>query len=103
MFLEETSIDYADGDVTCRGMLVRQSLSGSQRGIVLFPDARGLGDAAKSCARRIADCGFVVLVADLYGQGTFTADIPQAHELMTVLRSDIERWRQRGRAALEAL
>jgi dienelactone hydrolase len=103
MLLEESSIDYADGDVTCRGLLVHQPLPSSQPGVVLFPDARGLGDTAKRCARRIADCGFVVLIADLYGQGTFTADIPQAHELMMVLRSDVERWRQRGRAALKAL
>jgi dienelactone hydrolase len=103
MLLEESSIDYADGDITCRGVLVHQLLSGSQPGVILFPDARGLGDTAKRCARRIAECGYVVLIADLYGQGTFTADIPQAHELMTLLRSDVERWRQRGRAALKAL
>lgn len=33
----------------------------------------------------------------------FTADISRAHEWMEVLRSDVERWRQRGRVALEAL
>jgi dienelactone hydrolase len=103
MLLDERSIDYADGDVACRGLLVCQSLPGSRPGVVLFPDARGLGDTAKGCARRIADCGYAVFVADLYGQGTFAADIPRAHELMTVLRSDVERWRQRGRAALAVL
>jgi dienelactone hydrolase len=103
MVLEENSVDYVDGDITCRGLLVRKPSPGSQPGVVLFPDARGLGDTAKSYARRLADCGFVVLIADLYGQGMFTADIPRAHELMTVLRSDVERWRRRGRAALEAL
>lgn len=103
MSLEESSVDYADGDVACRGLLVRDPAPGSQPGVVLFPDARGLGDTAKGCARRLAGCGFVVFIADLYGQGMFTADIPRAHELMTVLRSDTDRWRERGRAALEAL
>jgi dienelactone hydrolase len=102
MLLEESAIRYVDGDITCRGLLVHDPSPGSQPGIVLFPDARGLGDTAKGYARRLADCGFVVLIADLYGQG-FTADIPRAHELMTALRSDVERWRRRGRAALEAL
>src|SRR6478609_4148083 len=103
MLLEESSIDYVDGDTACRGLLIHQPSSSAKPGVVLFPDARGLGDTAKDCGRRLASCGFTVFVADLYGQGMFTADIPHAHELMTVLRSDVERWRERGRAALKSL
>jgi dienelactone hydrolase len=103
MLLDESSIDYADGDTTCRGLLVHEQSLGSKPGVVLFPDARGLGDTAKDYGRRVAECGYVVLVADLYGQGMFTADIPRAHELMTGLRSDVQRWRQRSRAALKTL
>jgi dienelactone hydrolase len=103
MLVEESAIDYADGDVACRGVLVHHPSPGRRPGVVLFPDARGLGDTAKGCGSRLADLGFVVFVADLYGQGTFTADIPRAHALMTVLRSDLERWRQRARSALRVL
>jgi len=103
MILEESSIHYADGDLTCRGLLVHQPLTGSRPGVVLFPYARGVSDTARRCARRIADCGYVVLVAYLYGQGMFTPDISRAHELMTLLRADVEGWRQRGHAALKAL
>jgi hypothetical protein len=41
----------------------------------------------------------VVFIADLYGQGLFAADLPQARELMTALFSDVGRWRERGQAA----
>ena len=68
----------------------------------MFPDARGIGDTARTCARRLAGHGYAVVIADLYGQGLFTADIPRARELMTALRSDVDRWRERGCAALEA-
>ena len=44
----------------------------------------------------------MVFIADLYGRGLFTADLPRALELMTTLRSDVDRWRGRSRAALEA-
>ena len=103
MTLQESTVEYEDGGLTCRGLVIRDTTQASpQPGVVLFPDARGIGDTAKTDARRLAECGYVVFIADLYGQGLFTADIPRARELMTALRSDVDRWRERGRAALEA-
>ncbi len=100
----ETWLDYADGPLACRGWLVTGEARAQKRpGVVLFPDARGMGEAAKDCARRLAGEGYVVLVADLYGQGTFAAELPQAVRLMNELRADVGRWRQRARAALEVL
>ncbi|HEY2875817.1 MAG TPA: dienelactone hydrolase family protein [Reyranella sp.] len=58
-----------------------------------------MGDSAKAYARRLAGHGYVVFIADLYGQGLFAADLPQARELMTALFSDVGRWRERGQAA----
>jgi len=100
----DTWLDYADGPQACKGWLVAGEATARPRpGVVLFPDARGMGEAAKDCARRLAGAGYVVLVADLYGHGTFAAEIPQAMQLMNDLRADVTRWRQRARAALEAL
>lgn len=100
----DTWLDYADGPLACKGWLVAGEATARPRpGVVLFPDARGMGEAAKDCARRLAGEGYVVLVADLYGHGTFAAEIPQAMQLMNDLRADVTRWRQRARAALEAL
>ncbi len=104
MTVQESFVDYTDGGLACRGLVIRDTTQTPRRpGIVLFPDARGIGDTARSYARRLTDHGYVVLIADLYGQGLFTADIARAHELMTALRSDVERWRERARAALEAV
>jgi dienelactone hydrolase len=72
-------------------------------GIVLFPDARGIGDHAVERARRLAALGFAVLVADLYGNGAPARDMAHAWELMDGLRSDATRWRGRATAALHAL
>src|SRR5215472_14434881 len=104
MDLEAGILDYADGAVRCRGWRVHDTAQQGRRpGVVLFPDARGVGEHAKECARRLAAHGAVVLVADLYGNGTFAADITEAQRLMNALRADADPWRRRARAALDAL
>ena len=100
----DNSLTYSDGPLACRGWLAGGEADSQPRpGVVLFPDARGMGEAAKDCARRLAVEGYVVLVADLYGQGTFAAEMAQAQSLMNELRADVDRWRRRARAALDAL
>ena len=103
MTLQESFVDYRDGDLACRGLVMRDATQTAPRpGIVMFPDARGIGDTARAYARRLTE-RYVVFIADLYGEGLFTNDIARARELMTALRSDVERWRERARAALEAV
>jgi dienelactone hydrolase len=68
MTLDTLDLDYADGALPCRGWLVRDAARhGRQPGVVVFPDVRGVGEHARECARRLAEHGTVVLVADLYG------------------------------------
>jgi dienelactone hydrolase len=103
MTFHECAVDYENGSLACRGLVLHNAAQVSPRpGIVLFPDARGIGDTARSYARRLAERGHVVFIADLHGKGLFTADVPRARGLMTTLRSDVERWRGRARAALES-
>jgi dienelactone hydrolase len=101
--MADTTLEYADGAAICRGYLVHETHAKARPGVVLFPDARGLGDAVKDCARRLAGHGFVALAADLYGEGTFTHEMQHAMYLMNDLRSELTRWRHRARAALDAL
>ena len=102
--MKKTILDYRDGAVDLNGVLLGdESRAGRRPGVVLFPDARGIGDHAAECARRLAELGLVVLVADLYGGGTVARDIPHARELMGGLRADVVRWRARAGAALHTL
>jgi dienelactone hydrolase len=102
--MQTRALDYQDGAISLLGLLVHDDKPvGKRPGIVLFPDARGIGDHAIACARRLAMLGFVTLVADLYGNGTVAQDVAQAWELMGNLRSDVTRWRGRAQAALGAL
>ncbi|WGD54436.1 dienelactone hydrolase family protein [Bradyrhizobium sp. CB1650] len=102
--MNKTSLEYRDGAAELRGILVTDDSAAAKRpGIVLFPDARGIGTHAIACAERLAGLGFVVLVADLYGGGKTAPDVPQAIELMNALRADAARWRERAEAARLAL
>src|SRR4029079_933078 len=95
-----TTLEYRDGDVRLKGILVRSERRTAGPAIVLFPDARGVGAHAIECAGRLAELGYPTLVADLYGEGLLARDMTQAGELMRGLRADVDRWRTRARVAL---
>lgn len=102
--MNRTILDYRDGATALRGVLLTPEVtSGRYPGVVLFPDARGIGTHSVACAERLAALGLVVLVTDLYGEGKTAPDVPQAIELMNALRADTSRWRARAEAARTAL
>ena len=102
--MSTATLNYRDGAAALKGILIcDEKHTGQRPGIILFPDARGISDHAIACAKRLAALGFVVLVADLYGDGMTARDISHARELMGQLRSDLSRWRARAEAARLAL
>jgi dienelactone hydrolase len=101
--MNSVTFDYRDGAVPLKGVLVRDEAQAVRAGVLLFPDARGIGDHALDCAGKLAALGFAVLVADLYGNGTSARDMQHALELMGALRADVMRWRARAEAARLAL
>jgi dienelactone hydrolase len=96
-------LEYRDGAVTLKGSLSDGGGAGARPGVVLFPEAFGIGDHAIERARRLAALGYVALAADPYGEGMQAKDLPHAIELMNAVRSDVGRWRARAQAALDAL
>jgi len=98
------TLEYRDGAVTCRGYLAYDDQrAGPRPAVVLFPEAFGLGEHVMDRARRLAALGYVALAADPYGSGATARDMPHALELMGGVRGDVDRWRARARAALDAL
>jgi len=102
--MASTALEYRDGAITCRGYLVHdRKHAGVRPGVVLFPDARGVGEAVKDRTRRVAALGFVALAADPYREGKLAHDMPEAMRMMGDLRRDVTAWRKRAGAALDAL
>ena len=97
-------IEYKDGDVTCRGYLAYdETKTGKRPGILVMPEALGLGTHAKSRAERLAKLGYVALAGDPYGGGKEYATVAEAIKSATELMSDPVKTRSRGRAALDKL
>ena len=97
------TLEYRDGAVTLKGYLADDGQPGARPGVVLFPEAFGIGEHVMERARRLAAVGYVALAADPYGDGAQAKDLPGAVEMMTAVRSDVDRWRARARAALDTL
>ena len=78
--------------------------SGEARpGVLVFPEAFGLGEHAKSRAERLAGLGYVALACDLHGEGRVFSDLGEVMPLIEALRADPLRTRARASAALDAL
>lgn len=77
--------------------------TGPRPGILVFPEAFGLGAHARSRAERLAQLGYAALACDLHGDGRVIDDLADAMPLIDALRSDPARTRARASAGLNAL
>ena len=102
--MKTQTIDYKDGDVTLRGYLAYDDKkSGKRPGVLVMPEAFGLGEHAKKRAERLAELGYVAFAGDPYGNGVEVSTLPEAMKLATPLFGDPVGLRKRGRAALDCL
>jgi dienelactone hydrolase len=102
--MKTQSIEYQDGGVTLRGFVAFDDQSPHKRpGILVMPEAFGLGVHAKERAERLAALGYVALAGDPYGNGLEVKDLQEAIKHASALREDPAKFRQRARVALDKL
>src|SRR5262245_44264113 len=102
--MKTQSIEYEDGNVTLRGFVAFDDASSHQRpGVLVMPEAFGLGIHATQRAERLASLGYVALAGDPYGNGLEITDLQEAITRASALRADPARFRQRARVALGTL
>jgi dienelactone hydrolase len=102
--MKTETIDYRDGDVTLKGFFAYDDRqSGKRPGILVMPEAFGLGAHAKDRVQRLVELGYVAFGGDPYGDGVEAADLPGAMKLAGPLTQDPAKFRARGRAALDKL
>jgi dienelactone hydrolase len=71
--------------------------------VLVFPEAFGLGEHAKSKAKRLAELGYVSLASDLHGEGKTVSDLGAVMGLLGPLMADPSGTRARAKAGLAAL
>lgn len=96
--------EYKDGNTTLRGYLAYDDAKAGKRpGIIVMPEAFGLGEQAKRRARMLAELGFVALAGDPYGDGVEFTDLQEAIKRAGAIFASPAAARQRVRAALDKL
>ena len=102
--MKTETIEYKDGNVTLKGYLAYDEQTSQKRpGILVMPEAFGLGVHARQRAERLAALGYIALAGDPYGNGVEAKDLQEAITLATALREDPAKFRQRARVALDKL
>ena len=66
--MKTETIEYKDGDVTLRGYLAYDEKKCKRPGVLVMPEAFGLGEHAKKRAERLAELGYVAFAGDPYGK-----------------------------------
>ncbi len=74
-----------------------------QPGLVMAPNWMGVGEGAERIAKEVASQGYVVLVADLYGQSVRPSNADEAGAAMMPLKNDRGELRKRMQEALAQL
>ena len=102
--MKTETVEYKDGAVTLRGYLAYDDKkSGKRPGVLVMPEAFGLGEHAKKRAERLAELGYVAFAGDPYGNGIELSNLQDAMKHAGPLFADPAILRQRGRAALDHL
>jgi dienelactone hydrolase len=78
-----------------------KSKIGKRPAVLVFPEAFGLGEHAKSKAKRLAELGYVALASDLHGEGKIVRDLGAVMPLIGPLMADpsgtrAPKWMRRG-------
>ncbi len=98
------TISYeADGLSMTGRFFVAENNAGTVPGILVFPEAFGLGDHAIGRARRLAEMGYAALACDLHGNGERYSDIGQVMKLLEPVRNNPAHVRARAGVALATL
>ena len=88
----ETLTYVADG-LAMQSQLFFEYAPSPRPGVLVFPEAFGLGDHAIGHAKRLAGLGYAALACDLHGDGRFVDDLPEAMGLLQPLFDDPSRTR----------
>lgn len=67
--LVEKPIEYKSGDVTCEGWQAYDDAAGKRPAVLVVHQWTGISAHEKEAARKLAELGYNVLVADVYGKG----------------------------------
>lgn len=95
---------YTDGGTVLEGYLAEQKdLHGKRPGVLVVSDWMGVSEPYKRIADKLAEMGYVALVADIYGKGVRPSNNQEAAAEATKYKTDRKLLRERVLAGLAEL
>ncbi|MDR0281753.1 MAG: dienelactone hydrolase family protein [Paucimonas sp.] len=98
----ESLVYHLDGQAYESRLLYTQGAQ-QQPALVMAPNWMGISEGAERIARAVAEKGYVVLIADLYGQSVRPQNAEEAGAAMMPLKNDRAELRKRMQAAVAQL
>jgi len=101
--VSENAVEYSTGGVTCEGLhVVDRTKSGKLPSVLIVHQWTGVSENEKMRARMLAELGYNVFVADIYGKG-IRPQPPEAGKEAGKYKTDRKIYRERLLAGLEQL
>ena len=98
------TLTYTDAGTTLKGFLAYdEKKTGKRPGILVMPEAFGLGKNAKNRAKMLAELGYVALGGDPFGDGREFTDLQEAIKVAGALMADPAKFRARARVGIDKL
>ncbi len=98
------SIFYSASGISCRGALIwDESVKAPRPLLLMAPNWRGVTKSAIECGQMLAGEGYVVFVADMFGEGNGPVGTENPMEFLRPFMSDVSGMRRRISAALDTL
>lgn len=96
------TVIYNDGKQKLKG-LVTDNLGKKLPGVLILPAWMGIDNEAKDAASKLEAEGYIVFIADIYGEGNVPASPSEAGEIATKYKNDYKLYQQRIALALDEL
>lgn len=104
MTITTRTIDYHVGQTRYVGELaVDEAAAGKRPGILVAPEAPGLGDHVRKVIRRLAEEGYVAFGMDYHGEGKVYTEMPEVMARVGVFMEDPQKIRVIAAEALKVL
>jgi len=101
--MQISELTYVADGLKMRSELYIPEGEGLRPSVLVFPEALGLGEHARSRAWQLAKLGYIALACDLHGDSTLYQDAVAVSALLRPLAATPERIRSRAHGALDAL
>jgi dienelactone hydrolase len=102
--LQTSVVEHTDRGTTLEGYVAEKTdLHGKRPGVLVIPDWMGVSEPYKKIADKLAEMGYVAIVADIYGKGVRPSNNQEAAAEATKYKTDRKLLRERVLAGLAEL